>query len=345
MKTADGADMERNGEGVPGESETVAIAAAGPIQREALRVFRSFDEAAGNVDGAAVVLGTFDGVHRGHQALIEMAASWAHERNVPTAVVTFDPPPVAVLVPGLFTAPLARLDRKISIFESLKTDAVVVQHFDQTFARRSAQDFVRTDLFGLKPSAIFVGENFCFGSGREGTPGMLRRECEARHVFFEAHPLIRESERGQTISSTEIRRRLSEGDVEGAAALLGRSYALEGTVLHGRARGRDMGFPTANVCTDGLFLPGRGVYAAAAFVDDERERQPAVVNIGEKPTFGETDVTTEAFLLNETRSLYGRHLTLELVGRIRGERRFASVEDLIRRIHEDCREAVALLSR
>ena len=106
-----------------------------------------------------------------------------------------------------------------------------------------------------------------------------------------------------------------------------------------------MGFPTANVCTDGLFLPGRGVYAAAAFVDDERERQPAVVNIGEKPTFGETDVTTEAFLLNETRSLYGRHLTLELVGRIRGERRFASVEDLIRRIHEDCREAAALLSR
>ena len=188
----------------------------------------------------------------------------------------------------------------------------------------------------LRPSAIFVGENFSFGRGRLGNGALLRQLATPRGVQIATPPLLRAG--GTVISSTEIRRRLDAGDVTGAAELLGRPYALAGEVEHGRGRGRRIGFPTANIDARGRFLPRRGVYAAWAQVDGAAAVR-SVVNIGMKPTFGERDITVEAFLLDESRDLYGQRVRVELMARLRDEKRFESAAALGRQIEVDCRAA------
>ncbi|MDR0966461.1 MAG: bifunctional riboflavin kinase/FAD synthetase [Myxococcales bacterium] len=306
-----------------------------------MRHFSGFEAAAGEVDGAALALGTFDGLHRGHQALIGAAIGWARAHDRLSVVVTFDPPPVAVLAPHLFRAPLLSLAQKLDCLAALGADAVVVQPFDRAFADREALAFVEDDLIAaLAPSAIFVGENFNFGRGRVGNAAMLRAIAANRGVELFTPLLVQEN--AIIISSTEIRRQLDQGDVATASRLLGRLYAIEGTIQHGRARGRCMGFPTANLDASGRFLPLGGVYAARARVDEELF-QPAVVNIGTKPTFGERDTTVEAFLLDETRELYGRTLCLEFIARLRAEEHFDSTAALCQQIELDCRRAREIL--
>lgn len=308
-----------------------------------MKCFSGFKAAAGAIEGAALALGTFDGLHRGHRALIGAALDWARARGRPAALVTFDPPPLAVLAPHLARPPLLPLARKLARLAELGLDAVVVQPFDRAFADRKAQAFVGEDLLDcLQPSAIFVGENFSFGRGRVGNGALLRAVCLPRGTEVITPPLVREG--SLTISSTEIRRCLDEGDLAGAARLLGHPYVIEGPICHGRARGRGLGFPTANLDATAQFLPRDGVYAARARLAGEAA-QPAVLNIGTKPTFGERDRTVEAFLLDETRDLYGRALCLEPVMRLRGERRFATPTALSQQIERDCRTARALLTQ
>lgn len=308
-----------------------------------MKCFTGFESAMGALPGAALALGTFDGVHRGHRALIGAAIDWARGRSRPAAIVTFDPPPVAVLAPQLFRAPLTPLDAKLACLEEIGVDAVVIQPFDRAFADRAARAFIDEDLLGrLLPAAIFVGGNFSFGRGRLGNAALLRAACLPHGVEVVSPPLVRDG--AVTISSTEIRRRLGQGDLVGAANLLGRPYAIEGAICHGRGRGRGLGFPTANLDASLQFLPRGGVYAARATVEGERSATAAVVNIGQKPTFGEHDTTVEAFLLDESRDLYGRALRLELIARLRDERRFDSAADLARQIERDCGEARRLLA-
>ncbi|MBQ4335016.1 MAG: bifunctional riboflavin kinase/FAD synthetase [Myxococcaceae bacterium] len=302
-----------------------------------MKRFSGFEHAADALPRATIVLGTFDGLHLGHRALIGAAMDWARARGTPAAVVTFDPVPVAVLAPHLFRAPLTPLDDKLALLADIGVDATVVQPFDRGFADRTARDFIERDLLErLRPSAIFVGENFSFGRGRLGNGALLRQLATPRGVQIATPPLLRAG--GTVISSTEIRRRLDAGDVTGAAELLGRPYALAGEVEHGRGRGRRIGFPTANIDARGRFLPRRGVYAAWAQVDGAAAVR-SVVNIGMKPTFGERDITVEAFLLDESRDLYGQRVRVELMARLRDEKRFESAAALGRQIEVDCRAA------
>lgn len=307
-----------------------------------MKRFSGFEHAAGALPQATLVLGTFDGLHLGHRALIGAAIDWARARGRPTAVVTFDPVPVAVLAPHLFRAPLTPLDDKLALLEGIGVDATVVQPFDRDFADRAARDFIERDLLErLRPSAIFVGENFSFGRGRLGNGALLRQIATPRGVQVVTPPLL--SVGGRVISSTEIRRRLDAGDVTGAAELLGRLYALEGEVEHGHGRGRRIGFPTANIDARGRFLPRGGVYAAWASVGGKAAVK-SVVNIGMKPTFGERDITVEAFLLDESRDLYGQRVRVELVARLRDEKRFESASALGRQIERDCQSAQKALA-
>jgi riboflavin kinase/FMN adenylyltransferase len=268
-----------------------------------------------------VAIGTFDGVHRGHQAVIEGA----------DAVLTFDPHPLEVLHPAALPKLIMPFEVKRDVIDGLGVEELVVIPFDREFASRSAEDFVEHVLVEtLAAEKVSVGENFRFGAKAKGTAEMLaaRPEFETRVV-----PLVEVD--GETVSSTRIRALIAAGDMHGARRCLGAPFMVEGTVVEGDQRGRTLGFPTANIVPDDrLAIPGHGVYAAFA------DGVPAAVNVGVRPTFDTgRGVLIEAYLIDREEDLYGRTLRVAFVERLRGERRFASVEELIAQMKIDVEDA------
>lgn len=268
-----------------------------------------------------VAIGTFDGVHRGHQAVIEGADT----------VLTFDPHPLEVLHPAALPKLIMPFSVKRDVIDGLGVEELVVIPFDEEFAQRSAEDFIERVLVEkLGAEVVSVGENFRFGAKAKGDPAMLRAhgEFETRVV-----PLVEVD--GETVSSTRIRALVAAGDMEGARHCLGAPFMVEGTVVKGDQRGRELGFPTANIVPDDrLAIPGHGVYAAFA------DGVPAAVNVGIRPTF-ETGrgVLIETYLIDREEDLYGRELRVAFVERLRGEKRFAAVEDLIAQMRRDVEDA------
>lgn len=268
-----------------------------------------------------VAIGTFDGVHRGHQAVIEGADT----------VLTFDPHPLEVLHPAALPKLIMASGVKRDVLDGLGVDELVVIPFDREFAARSAEDFVDHVLVErLGAEKVSVGENFRFGAKAKGTPEMLaaREEFETRVV-----PLVEVD--GETVSSTRIRALIAAGDMHGARRCLGAPFMVEGVVVEGDQRGRTLGFPTANIVPDDrLAIPGHGVYAAFA------DGVPAAVNVGVRPTFDTgRGVLIETYLIDREEDLYGRTLRVAFVERLRGERRFASVEELIAQMKIDVEDA------
>jgi riboflavin kinase/FMN adenylyltransferase len=271
--------------------------------------------------GRQVAIGTFDGVHRGHQAVIEGADT----------VLTFDPHPLEVLHPAALPKLIMPFSVKRDVIEGLGVEELVVIPFDRDFAQRSAEDFIERVLVEkLGARGVSVGENFRFGAKAQGDPAMLasRAEFETRVV-----PLVEVD--GETVSSTRIRALVAAGDMEGARHCLGAPFMVEGTVVKGDRRGRELGFPTANIVPDDrLAIPGHGVYAAFA------DGVPAAVNVGIRPTFESgRGVLIETYLIDREEDLYGRELRVAFVERLRGEKRFANVEDLIAQMHRDVEDA------
>jgi riboflavin kinase/FMN adenylyltransferase len=268
-----------------------------------------------------VAIGTFDGVHRGHQAVIEGADT----------VLTFDPHPLEVLHPAALPKLIMPFGVKRDVIEGLGVRELVVIPFDAEFAARSAEEFVEDVLIDkLGAEWVSVGENFRFGAKAKGDPAMLasRPEFETRVV-----PLVEVD--GETVSSTRIRALVAAGDMEGARHCLGAPFMVEGKVVSGDQRGRELGFPTANLVPDDrLAIPGHGVFAAFA------NGLPAAVNVGVRPTF-ETGrgVLIEAYLIDFDGDLYGSDLRVAFVERLRGERRFVSVEELIAQMRIDVEDA------
>jgi len=268
-----------------------------------------------------VAIGTFDGVHRGHQAVIEGADT----------VLTFDPHPLEVLHPAALPKLIMTSGVKRDVLDGLGVDELVVIPFDREFASHSAEDFVEHVLIEkLSAEKVSVGENFRFGARAKGTPEMLaaREEFETRVV-----PLVEVD--GETVSSTRIRALIAAGDMHGARRCLGAPFMVEGEVVEGDQRGRTLGFPTANIVPDDrLAIPGHGVYAAFA------DGVPAAVNVGVRPTFDTgRGVLIETYLIDREEDLYGRTLRVAFVERLRGERRFASVEELIAQMKIDVEDA------
>jgi riboflavin kinase/FMN adenylyltransferase len=265
-------------------------------------------------DRRAVAVGTFDGVHRGHRRVIDAART----AGLRTTVVTFDPHPRTVLHGPVEL--LATLERRLELLEEAGVEDVLVLRFDERLAALSAREFAERMLRGIGAETVAAGETFRFGRGREGDLDLLEQ------LGFD----VRRVPLAENVSSSRIRELVHAGDTEHAAALLGRPTEVEGIIVQGDGRGRALGFPTANLdVPEGLLVPPDGVYAGWS-----RDRS-AAVSIGTNPHFDGVERRVEAHLLDFEGDLYGERVVLELWGRIREQRRFDSLEELVSAIGDD----------
>lgn len=279
-----------------------------------------------------LALGTFDGVHRGHQAIIAQAVRQARELNGRCAVFTFDPHPTTVLNPSSEQALLTTLRERLEFFAAHGADLAVVVRFDATFRQTSAEDWVRALVTRTRMAAIVCGPTYHFGRDRRGTIAMLR-DVSSQYGFrvWGTDPVTVD---GAPVSSTRVREALRGGRVDVAAKLLGRWYALGGPVVRGDGRGRVLGFPTANLATSSdKLIPAPGIYAGYARTPDGLYQ--TAVSIGWRPTFGYGPLVVEAFLLNFSGTLYEQSLIVHLAARLRDEEAFPSAEELVRQMHND----------
>lgn len=286
--------------------------------------------------GCAVAIGNFDGVHRGHAALLRRLNRLKSRLASQGQVITFDPSPTTILRPHLVIEPLTTLSQRIKLIERYGIDSVLVLKTSPALLDISATDFWNDLLCSqLKIKGIVEGRNFCFGKDRLGTIEQLRTWTVSRQIPLEVVDDV--YRRGLRISSTEIRGVLKRGAVELACRALGRCYAITGQVVHGEHRGRSIGFPTCNLAEIATLIPQEGVYAARALVDEAW--LPAAVNIGPNPTFGEHTRKVEAHLIDYHGDLYGQQLTLEFVARLRETKKFPSIQELQQQLKHDVDQA------
>jgi riboflavin kinase/FMN adenylyltransferase len=290
-----------------------------------------------------LALGNFDGLHRGHMKIIDRLRRRAGERGGTPAAMTFDPHPSRVLRPDKAPPLLMTTTQKLEALGRAGMQGVAVVRFTQELSLWEPELFVRTVLVEwLHVAEVWVGANFLFGHNRAGTFSVLR-SLGARYGF-RAEKIDPVRYKDFVVSSTRIRRLVSEGRVDEAAALLGHHFFVDGVVTRGAGRGRDIGFPTANLCTDNELVPPSGVYATLVTIDGVVH--PSITNIGMRPTFGDVDHTTiETHVFEYGRDLYGDRLRLSFVQRLRDERAFPDVDALRAQIQADCRIAQRLFGR
>jgi len=309
-----------------------------------MRVYKSLADVPAKASGRAVALGTFDGVHLGHRRVIGSAVDRARERGLVATVATFDPHPLRVLRPDQPPQLLTTTDQKIALVSELGVDELVAIPFTPELSRQSAEDFCEQVLAAaLGARSVSVGANFHFGHGAAGDAALLRARPE-----FETQVVELVQHGGDSISSSRIRTLLAEGDVAGAAELLGAPYTIAGPVVEGDRRGRELDMPTANIDPPAdVMLPASGIYAALATVNGDR--LPAAVSIGVRPTFeSEGDLRVEAHLIGFDGDLYGRTVSLAFLERLRDEVRFESANELVEQMKKDveqARAAAATVSR
>ena len=289
---------------------------------------------------SVVTIGEFDGVHCGHQSIVARAAELGRERGLPVVVVTFDPHPDEVIRPGTHPPLLSSARRRAGLLADCGADAVCVLPFTLEFSRLDPDEFVRAVLVErLHAAAVVVGEDFRFGHKAAGDVQLIAKLGEKYEYTTEGLPLLDRD--GVTISSTAIRELLAAGDVAGAAKLLGRPHRVEGIVVRGHQRGRQLGFPTANVeSPPHTAIPADGVYAGWLSTLDETgqetRRWPAAISIGTNPTFDGTVQTVEAYALApHDLDLYGVHAAIDFGTRLRGTLRFDSIDALVEQMHRD----------
>lgn len=287
-----------------------------------------------------LTVGVFDGVHLGHKHLLSQLKEQARQRNSLSGVLTFRRHPQEVLSPQIKLPYLTNLTHKVKLLRSEGVDRVIVLSFTKELAQLSARQFVELLKKYLRMRGLLIGSDFVLGRNREGNADVLRalgRELDFSVIVI---PLL--LVKGEVVSSTAIREALAQGDVKRVMALIGRSFRLQGRVTTGAGRGLGLGFPTANLEIDPKqALPAEGVYATWAHIDGQV--YPAVTNIGRRPTFGGNGRTVETYVVNYRGDLYGRELEIDIVERLREERRFDTVEELKRQIAEDIKRGKVVL--
>jgi len=303
-----------------------------------MQIFRNSKGLKRKTKQAVLTLGNFDGLHLGHQRIIRKVRERAASLGVSSVVYTFEPHPLKVVAPNKSPALILDIDDKARIIEALGIDYMVIARFTKEFAARHPREFVEAEL---RPVAadVCVGHDFSFGKGKTGTADYLKELGE--ELGFGVHVIPAYKKGGEVVSSSRIRRRITEGEVMEAAALLGRNFAIKGKVVRGRTIGKEIGFPTANIRTQSEIVPGDGVYAAFAVVGEARHR--AVVNIGMAPTFGGKERSIEVHILGFRDNIYGKRVRVEFVRRLRGEKAFASTEALQRQIRRDIKRSERIL--
>lgn len=308
-----------------------------------MRVFHAVADIPDGWGPSAVTIGKFDGVHTGHRAVIDRLRAVAAERRLTTTIITFDRNPLELLAPEKCPASLVSNAQKLDLLASTGVDATLMVAFDRALAGLDPEDFVHSILVDrLHAAAVLVGSDFRFGARGAGDVAMLRRLGEKYGFAVELIDDVR-PEHGRRVSSTWIRELLADGDVRHATELLGSAPTVRGLVVHGAARGRELGFPTANLSpeSEGL-IPADGVYAG--WLTDAGERYPAAISVGNNPTFeGVPQKQVEAYVLDRDLDLYDHTVEVSFVERIRGMVAYTGVEPLIAQIADDVRRARDLL--
>lgn len=290
-----------------------------------------------------VTIGNFDGVHLGHRAILDTVVGRAHDLDGEAVVYTFEPHPRKVLRPESAPGLLTTLEQKVELLEAAGVDAVVVEPFTAEFARTTAEEFIRVCLHErLTPVEVYVGYDFHFGRDREGSMRMLTEMGPRLGFAVTIIPEVTVDD--GDVNSTRIRQRLADGEPAAAGRMLGRPFTIRGRVVRGDERGRTIGFPTANIDPENEVLPGVGVYAGVLRLLDEGDppaglRMPAVTNVGRRPTFeGSGAVVAESHVIDWSGDLYGRKVEVSFEVRLRGERKFESIEALRTQIAADVDE-------
>ena len=323
--------------------------------------WRGQDDVPSDWGRCVLTIGVFDGVHRGHAELIARAVKSARARDVPTVLMTFDPHPMEVVFPGSHPAQLTTLTRRAELAEELGIDVFLVIPFTADFMKLTPDRYIHELLVErLHVLDVVVGENFTFGKKAAGNVGTLRKAGERFGFAVESVSLVAEQHQSETVtfSSTYIRACVDAGDVVAAAEALGRPHRVEGVVVRGDGRGRGLGYPTANIAPPmHSAIPADGVYAAWFTVLGRQsepamgtgsvvpgERYSAAVSVGTNPTFSGRTRTVEAFVLDTTADLYGQHVVVDFVARIRGQKKFNAVDDLIAAMGRDTEKARSILA-
>ena len=305
-----------------------------------MRIIRELPSYPSDAGPSVVALGAFDGIHLGHRAILGEAVAHAQARGVPGVVCTFDRHPMEVLQPDRAPLPITTLEERLDLIAETGADLTLVLAFTPALAAIEPETFVRDVLVGrLHAREVVVGFNHTFGRAARGDAKLLQTLGGA--LGFEIHVVPPLQVDGVAVSSSEIRTALKVGDVGQAARYLGRPYSIGGRVTRGAGRGRTLGFPTANLDPDRPLLVPTGVYACRAEID--AALHPAVVNVGVRPTFGETSLAIEAYLMDFAGDLYDRPLRLHFVAHLRGEQKFAGVDALRAQIGRDVESARARL--
>ena len=292
---------------------------------------------------SAITIGVFDGVHRGHRHLINRLVDEARRSNLLAGVVTFKNHPVTILRPGVRVQFLTDLSERVRLLEGLGVDFIATVVFDEVIARLSSHDFLEVVYKRLRMRKLVVGPDFAMGRDRDGTLETIPHI--ARSMGFEFTYVDLMTDPTGLVKSTTIRRQIAEGDVAGAARLLGRNFSIQGVIGRGQKRGRELGFPTANLEVAPEFVtPADGIYATWAHL--ESGTHMAATSIGSRPTFQDgQDRTIEAYLLDFAGDVYGQPLRLEFVQRLRGEEKYDNVEALLGQIERDVQQTCDVLSQ
>ena len=308
-----------------------------------MRIYRHYGTLPAEARGAAIAIGNFDGVHKGHCQVIHEAGAIAKNLGIPWAVLTFEPHPRSVFQSGAAPFRLTPFRSKARALEALGVDLMIVQKFNHKFSQNPAEDFVKSvlvDGFGAKH--LVSGYDFVFGHHRKGNSELLVRMGKQLGFGFTAINAV-ESTEGFVYSSTRVRQHLENGDVRGAADILGRTFAIEGRVAHGAKLGRSIGFPTANIHLGALMRPKRGVYAVRAILEGKDQIIEGVSSIGHRPTVNGIGDLLEVYLFDFDADIYGRRISIELIEFIREEAKYDSVEEMRKEIERDVEKALTIL--
>lgn len=302
-----------------------------------MRIIRDYQFTSDEDKGAAVAIGNFDGVHLGHQAVIDVTRDAAEKLGAPLGILTFEPHPREYFAPDAPPFRLMNADAKASRLDKLGITHLYQMNFNAALSALSAEQFARdviADGFGLKHCV--VGADFCFGKGREGNANALIEFGKQMGFGVTIADLLTEG--GEVFSSTAIRNALTDGRPEDAAKMLGHWHRIEGEVIHGDQRGRELGYPTANLSIDGLHPPKYGVYAVVVDILDGPSlgRYYGAASIGERPTFGVYKPNLEVFIFDFSADIYGAQISVALVDYQRPELKFDGLEPLIEQMDKDC---------
>lgn len=310
-----------------------------------MKILTTHDSIPERYRGASVAIGNFDGVHLGHQAVIDTARRAGAETGAPLGIVTFEPHPRQVFAPDAPPFRLMNAEAKAHRLEKLGVDCLYQLSFDTGLSKLTAQEFARTVIVdGLGLSHVVVGQDFCFGRGRKGTTEDLKRFGDEMGFGVTIAELVRFE--NNDVSSTNIRRALSDGRPRDAARMLGHFHRIEGRVEHGDKRGRDLGFPTANMSIANLHPPRFGIYAVKVDVlsGPHKGRYDGAASMGVRPMFGGEMPNLESYLFDFEGDLYGESVSVGLVEFLRPEARFESLDALIEQMGADCDQAREILA-